>query len=62
MIDCVGNATSIFATHGASNHSDSDRAESDYYATDPEAVEALLLVENFDHSGYYHKSAVQVRI
>lgn len=49
MIDWVGNATSIFATHGASNHSDSDRAESDYYATDPEAVEALLLVENFDH-------------
>ena len=48
MTDWTGNATSIFATHGASNHSESDRAELDYYATDPEAVEALLEVESFD--------------
>ena len=47
MNDWTGNATSIFATHGASNHSESDRAELDYYATDPEAVEALLKVECF---------------
>lgn len=48
MTDWTGNATSIFATHGASNHSDSDRAELDYYATDPAAVEALLEVESFE--------------
>lgn len=47
MNDWTGNATSIFATHGASNHSDTDRAELDYYATDPTAVEALLRVEKF---------------
>lgn len=47
MNDWTGNATSIFATHGASNHSESDRAELDYYATDPAAVEALLNVESF---------------
>lgn len=49
MNDWTGNTTAIFAAHGASNHSDSDRAELDYYATDPEAVEALLKVENFNH-------------
>lgn len=47
MNDWTGNSKSIFATHGASNHSESDRAELDYYATDPEAVEALLQVECF---------------
>lgn len=49
MADWNGNATSIFATHGASNHSDSERADLDYYATDPEAVEKLLKVENFNN-------------
>ena len=49
MKDWTGNTTSIYATHGASNHSDSARAELDYYATDPEAVEALLKVEDFIH-------------
>lgn len=45
--DWTGNTTSIYATHGASNHSDSERAEHDYYATDPAAVEALLSKEAF---------------
>ena len=49
MNDWTGNATSIYATHGASNHSETDRAELDYYATDPEAVQMLLEVERFDH-------------
>lgn len=49
MNDWTGNATAIFATHGASNHSETDRAELDYYATDPAAVEALLSVEHFSH-------------
>ena len=47
--DWTGDSTSIFATHGASNHSTEERAELDYYATDPEAVKALLRVENFSH-------------
>lgn len=45
--DWTGNTTSIYATHGASNHSGSERAELDYYATPPEAVRALLNVEQF---------------
>lgn len=45
--DWNGNATSVYATHGASNHSDVKRAEHDYYATDPAAVEALLDKEAF---------------
>ena len=48
MTDWTGSAKSIFATHGASNHSDSERADLDYYATDPEAVGKLLDVESFD--------------
>lgn len=52
MPDWVGTATSIYATHGASNHSSSERAELDYYATDPEAVEKLLSVESFNHYIY----------
>lgn len=47
--DWNGNKKSIFATHGASNHSESERAELDYYATDPEAVEKLLDREKFCH-------------
>lgn len=49
MIDWTGNATSIYATHGASNHSAEERVELDYYATDPEAVKMLLQVESFNH-------------
>lgn len=52
MKDWSGSPTSIFATHGASNHSETDRAEHDYYATDPDAVEALLRVERFHHHIY----------
>ena len=47
MKDWSGNSTSIFSTHGASNHSDGERADFDYYATDPEAVEKLLELEDF---------------
>lgn len=47
MSDWTGNTNSIFATHGASNHSNTERADLDYYATDPAAVEALLAVEDF---------------
>lgn len=68
MSDWTGNTNSIFATHGASNHSDTERADLDYYATDPEAVEALLTVEDFSHfvwepacGGGCHISEVLVR-
>lgn len=47
MKDWIGNTTSIYSTHGASNHSEGERADLDYYATDPEAVEKLLEVEEF---------------
>ena len=45
--DWTGNKPAIFACHGASNHSERDRAELDYYATDPRAVDLLLKKETF---------------
>ena len=38
---------SIYATIGASNHSGNNRADDDYYATDPRAMEELLKFEVF---------------
>lgn len=38
----TGNKKSIFVTLGASNHSLGNRAENDYYATDPEAFKHLI--------------------
>lgn len=45
MRDWSGNANSIYKTLGASNHTDKERAELDYYATDPVAIDKLLTVE-----------------
>lgn len=45
MKDWTGNKNSTFTCLGASNHTDHDRAENDYYATDPKAAELLLEVE-----------------
>ena len=45
MKDWTGNKNSTFSTLGASNHSDYERAERDFYATDPTAIE--LLYKNF---------------
>lgn len=45
MKDWTGNKKSTFTCLGASNHSEHDRAEFDYYATDPKAAELLLEVE-----------------
>jgi hypothetical protein len=47
MKDWVGNQNSIFKTLGASNHTDKQRQNEDYYATDPIAAELLLKVEKF---------------
>lgn len=48
MNDWTGNAKSVYTCHGASNHSEGERQQHDYYATDPEAVEALLQRERFN--------------
>lgn len=49
---------SVFVCNGASNHSNYDRAEYDYYATEPKAVELFLdafekdnaLADSIDHN------------
>lgn len=43
--DWTGNKNSTFVTLGASNHVEHDRAEHDYYATEPKAAELLLEIE-----------------
>lgn len=48
MKDWKGNKKSTFVTLGASNHSDIQRDNNDYYATDPKAVKMLLSVEKFN--------------
>lgn len=48
--DWTGNQKTTFVTLGASNHTDHDRAEHDFYATEPLAVEELLKVEKFNGS------------
>lgn len=41
--DWTGNKNSIFKTLGASNHTTKERENDDYYATDPIAIDALIL-------------------
>lgn len=43
MKDWTGNSKTIYSTLGASNHTDKERAENDYYATNPDAINYLLL-------------------
>lgn len=42
MKDWTGNKKSVYVTLGASNHVSEDRAEYDYYATEPKATELLI--------------------
>ena len=49
MKDWNGNGNSIYKTLGASNHTDKERAENDYYATDPIAIDKLLSVEKLSY-------------
>lgn len=49
MKDWTGNCKAAFATIGASNHSLDERAEYDYYATEPKATELLLEEEKFSN-------------
>lgn len=48
--DLTGNAKSIFVCNGASNHTDEEREQHDYYATEPKALELLLEKEQFNNS------------
>lgn len=48
--DWTGNKKTTFVTLGASNHTDHDRAEHDYYATEPKAADILCDVETFEGS------------
>lgn len=48
--DWTGNKKTTFVTLGASNHTGHDRAEHDYYATEPKAIEELMKVEKFNGS------------
>lgn len=47
MRDWTGNQNSIFKTLGSSSHVEAERAERDFYATEPKAVEILLQQEKF---------------
>lgn len=49
MKDWTGNQNSIYKTLGASNHTEEERQENDYYATEPKAVEILLENESFNN-------------
>ena len=42
MKDWTGNSKSTFVMLGASNHSEKERENNDYYATDPHALEIFL--------------------
>ena len=46
MKDWNGNSNSIYKTLGASNHTEQEREENDYYATDPIAIDKLLKEES----------------
>lgn len=46
--DWDGNSNSIYKTLGASNHTDKDRENDDFYATEPKAADLLMELESFD--------------
>ncbi len=45
--DWTGNSNSIYKTLGASNHTEEEREQNDFYATEPKATELLLELEEF---------------
>ncbi len=49
MKDWKGNTNSIYKIIAASNHSEDERQENDYYATDPIVIDKLLQRENPSH-------------
>ena len=44
--DWIGNGNSDWKTLGASNHTEKEREQDDYYATSAEAIDKLLMVEH----------------
>ena len=46
--DWTGNYNSLYKTLGASNHTNKERQNEDYYATEPAAAEWLMKLEEFD--------------
>lgn len=48
MKDWIGNSKSTYTTLGASNHSNREREQHDYYATEPKAAELLLELEQLN--------------
>ena len=40
--DWTGNGNSVYKTLGASNHTDKEREQHDFYATDPAAIDLLI--------------------
>lgn len=44
--DWIGNKPAVFTTLAASNHSNNQRADRDFYATEPRALDVL-----FDEGG-----------
>ena len=46
--DWTGNKKSVYANLGASSHAEGERAELDYYATEPKALKLLLEIEHFN--------------
>ena len=45
--DWTGNSNSIFKQLGASSHTEDEREENDFYATEPSAIDDLLKKETF---------------
>jgi hypothetical protein len=61
MKDWTGrNQHSIYSTLGASNHSDYERSERDYYATHPSAIKALI--ENVDISDIWENACGELHL
>lgn len=52
MKDWTGNKTALFANLGATNHSDQEREQHDFYATDPRAIRELLKQKPLPHVIY----------
>ncbi|WP_323166761.1 hypothetical protein, partial [Pseudomonas bubulae] len=46
--DWTGNKNSIYKTLGATNNTEKEREENDYYATEPKAIEHLMTLENLN--------------
>ena len=47
--DWVGNSASVFKGIGATNHAEGERADKDFYATSPEAIDALKKKVDLPH-------------